>query len=116
MAASDRRRSPRHLLGQSAEIHLGPTTVLGVVHDVSAHGMGLVVQGDTEVTLGELIWVVVESVSPYAITGTVRRISAAGEIGIEFEEVLSGDALAAVESLPLVDPEQYHRMQERKTP
>jgi hypothetical protein len=110
MAATERRRSPRHLLGQSAEIHIGPNTVLGIIHDVSAHGMGLVVQGDTHVELGELIWVVVESVSPVAITGTVRRLSAAGEIGMEFEEVLTGDALAAVESLPLIDPEQYHRM------
>jgi len=110
MAASDRRRSPRHLLGRSAEIHLGPNTVLGVVQDVSAHGMGLIVPGDTEVGVGELIWVIVESVAPYAITGTVRRVSEAGEIGVEFEEVLSGDALAAVETLPLVDPDAYHRM------
>jgi hypothetical protein len=109
MAAPDRRRSPRHLLGQSAEIHLGPQTIRGVVQDVSAHGMGLVVQGDTEVAVGELIWVVVESVAPYAITGTVRRVSTAGEIGVEFEEVLSGEALAKVETFPLVDPEQYHR-------
>jgi hypothetical protein len=112
MASSERRRSPRHLLGQSAEIHLGPHTIRGVVHDVSAHGMGLVVQGDTDVAVGELIWVIVESVAPYAITGTVRRVAAAGEIGVEFEEVLSGDALANVETLPLIDPEQYHRMED----
>ncbi len=115
MAASDRRRSPRHLLGQSAEIHLGPTTVLGIVQDVSAHGMGLVVQGDVPVTVGALIWVVVESVAPYAITGTIRRVSRAGEIGVEFEEILDGDALDRIESLPLVDPEQYHRMEDRSS-
>jgi hypothetical protein len=54
--------------------------------------------------------VIVESVAPYAITGTIKRVSAAGEIGVEFEEVLSGDALAAVETLPLVDPDAYHRI------
>lgn len=95
-------------MGQTAEIHLGPKTVLGVVQDVSAHGMGLVLPGDVRPNVGDLIWVVVQSVASYAITGTVRRIAADGQVGIELEEVLSGEALDAVQQLPLADPDQYH--------
>ncbi len=38
----DLRRSARHLLGVTAEVHVGPSTVLGIVNDVSLHGMGVV--------------------------------------------------------------------------
>jgi hypothetical protein len=78
---------------------------MGVVHDVSAHGMGLVVRGDAVVAVGDLIWVLVQDVASYAITATVRRITMDGLVGVEFEEVLSGDALTSVEKLPALDPE-----------
>lgn len=103
MGSSDQRRSRRHLLGATAEVHLGPETVLGVVQDVSQHGMGLVVPSDLSVELGDLLMVTVDAVASYAITGTVRRADDDGSVGIEFDEVLEGDALAKVKALPLAD-------------
>lgn len=84
-----------------------------MVQDVSAHGMGLVIPGDVQPHIGDLIWVVVESVASYAITGTVRRIAPDGQVGIELEEVLSGEALEAVKQLPLADPDQYRAMEDQ---
>lgn len=102
MSGSDRRRSARHLLGVTAEVHVGPETVLAVVHDVSRHGMGLVMPKDVPVKVGETIWILASSVASYAITATVRRVNE-GLVGVELEEVLSGEALDALEKLPLAD-------------
>jgi hypothetical protein len=103
MGSSDQRRSRRHLLGATAEVHLGPDTVLGVVQDVSQHGMGLVLPADLQVQLGDLLMVMVDAVAAYAITGTVRRTDPDGLVGLEFDEVLEGETLARVKALPLAD-------------
>jgi hypothetical protein len=97
----ERRRSARHLLGTVADVHVGPNTVKGVVLDVSQHGMGLRVPPELPIAEGDTIWILANAVAPYAITGTVRRISGEGRIGVELEEVLTGEALDVVESLPL---------------
>lgn len=101
MDGRDRRRSARHLLGLIAEVHVGPATVQGVVEDVSQHGMGLVLPQGTEINIGDTVWILAQSVSPVAITATVRRIAESGVIGVELLEVLTGEALDVVESLPL---------------
>jgi hypothetical protein len=101
MDGRDRRRSARHLLGLVAEVHVGPVTVQGVVEDVSQHGMGLVLPQDLKVERGETIWILAQTVAPVAITATVQRIADNGVIGVEFLEVLTGEALDVVESLPL---------------
>lgn len=103
MGSADQRRSRRHLLGATAEIHFGPDTVLGVVQDISQHGMGLVLPSDVHVSHGDLLMVVVDAVASYAITGTVRRVDYDGSVGIEFDEVLEGQAWDRVKSLPLAD-------------
>ncbi len=96
-----RRRSVRHLLGQDAEVHVGPVTVSASVRDVSQHGMGLEFPQDTPIDVGQLIWILVESVASYAITATVIRVEDTGIVGVEFEEILAGEALEIIESLPL---------------
>src|ERR1044071_3970648 len=96
----DRRRSTRHLLGVTAEVHVGPDTVMAVVHDVSKHGMGLVMPKDVEVKAGDTIWILATSVASYAITATVRRVQE-GAVGVELDEVLSGDALDGLQDLPI---------------
>ena len=105
MTAADRRRSARHLLGEPAEIHLGPTTVAGVVADVSAHGMGLILPPGTRVAMGDVVWVLTGRVAAYAITATVVRIGSPDRerVGIQFDEILSGPALEQIQELPLVD-------------
>ncbi len=103
MGSADQRRSRRHLLGATAEVHLGPDTVLGVVQDISQHGLGLVLPTDMHVDHGDLLMVVVDAVASYAITGTVRRIESDGSVGIEFDEVLEDDAWTRVKNLPLAD-------------
>lgn len=103
MPRKDQRRSARHLLGTPAEVHVGPQTVLGVVRDVSQHGMGLVLPTDLEVHTGDLVWVLVGSVASYAITGAVRRTASGGLVGIELLEILQGEALEVIEGLPLVE-------------
>ena len=101
MTGSERRRSVRHLLGTTAEVHLGPRTVKGVVQDVSRHGMGILLPDDVQLNAGDLVWIVSHAVAPYAITATARRIGEGGFVGLEFEEVLTGDALDKIEALPL---------------
>lgn len=101
MDGSDRRRSARHLLGVVAEVHVGPETVQGVVQDVSHHGMGLVLPRGLKIERGDTIWILATTVAPVAITATVQRITEDGLVGVEFHEVLSGEALDVVESLPL---------------
>ena len=90
-------------MGATAEIHLGPETILGVVQDISQHGMGLVLPSDVHVSHGDLLMVLVDAVASYAITGTVRRVDMDGSVGIEFDEVLEGSAWARVKNLPLAD-------------
>lgn len=102
----EQRRSARHLLGVTAEVHLGPHTVIGVVRDVSRHGMGLVLPTELNVKTGDVVWVLVEDLSSYAITGTVRRSNEEGLVGIELDEVLAGNSLEKIEGLPLVDGEE----------
>jgi hypothetical protein len=97
------RRSARHLLGATAEVHVGAATVIGVVQDVSRHGMGLVLPTDLAIKTGDVIWLLVEEVSAYAITATVRRSNEQGLVGVELEEVLEGDALERIEGLPIND-------------
>lgn len=104
MGPQDRRRSPRHVLeGATAEVHVGPRTMLGIVQDVSQHGMGVVLPGNAGVEVGQLVWLVVEDLAPYAITATVRRVTPEGVVGVEFEEVLTGEALTMLQEQPLVD-------------
>jgi hypothetical protein len=100
MSGAERRRSTRHLLGAAAEVHVGASTVSGVVQDVSRHGMGLVLPRDVEVFPGDTVWILAQNVAAYAITATVRRIGADGLVGVEFEEILSGEALDMLEKLP----------------
>lgn len=88
-----------------AEVHVGPETVQAVVLDVSQHGMGLVLPSSVEAKPGDLVWIIATDVAPYAITATVRRRGDAGFIGVEFEEVLMGEALQVVESMPLTQTE-----------
>ncbi|MBK6687282.1 MAG: PilZ domain-containing protein [Deltaproteobacteria bacterium] len=102
----EQRRSARHLLGVTAEVHVGPRTVIGVVRDVSQHGMGLVLPTDLGVKTGDVLWVLVEDLASYAITGTVRRSNDEGLVGIELDEVLAGNSLEKIEGLPLVDGEE----------
>jgi hypothetical protein len=97
----DQRRSARRLLGALAEVHVGPVTVRGEVHDVSREGMGLWLPPGTAIRPGDTVWLVVEFVATYAITGTVLRIDPGGRVGLELHEVLAGDALERVERLPL---------------
>lgn len=103
MGSADQRRSRRHLLGATAEVHLGPDTILGVVQDISQHGLGLVLPNDVIVAHGDLVMVMVDAVASYAITGTVRRVDNDGSVGIEFDEVLEDSAWARVQNLPLAD-------------
>lgn len=100
MSARERRRSARHLLGEPAEVHLGPKTVTAQVVDVSQHGMGLILPPDVRAQAGETIWILVGRIANYAITGRVARVAEAGRIGVELEEILEGTARAAIESLP----------------
>lgn len=102
MDGAERRRSARHLLGVTAEVHVGPETVLAVVHDVSAHGMGLVMPSDVPVKLGDTLWILATAVASYAITATVRRVTD-GLVGVELDEILAGDALEKVEQLAITD-------------
>lgn len=103
MITPDRRRSARHLLGATAEVHIGPQTVSAIVHDVSRHGVGLVIAEDVKVGIGEMVWILVSALSSYALTGKVQRLGGAGVIGVELIEVLQGDALEVLEGLPLAD-------------
>lgn len=103
MEREQRRRSARHLLGATAEVHLGPKTVIGVVRDVSQHGMGLVLPTDLGVKTGDVLWVLVEEVASYAITGTVRRSNDEGLVGLELDEVLAGSSLEKIEGLPVAE-------------
>ncbi len=102
MSSDDRRRSARHqLIETSVEVHLGPQTGTGLVIDVSQHGMGLVLPSHMSAKTGELLWMLVDQIAPYAITATVCRVGAEGEIGVEFEEILQGEALEKIEALPV---------------
>jgi hypothetical protein len=103
MGSADQRRSRRHLLGATAEVHLGPDTVLGVVQDISQHGMGLVLPADMVVEHGDLLMVLVDAVASYAITGVVQRIDSDGSVGIEFDGELEASAWSRVQTLPLAD-------------
>lgn len=107
MVAEDRRRSARHMLGQAAEVHIGPTTVRGIVQNVSRHGMAVVLPGDIETRIGELVWITVDAVASYAITGTIKRRDDDGTLGLEFEEILTGDAVRNISELPPVDPDEF---------
>ena len=82
-------------------MHVGPNTVMGIVKDVSQHGMGLVLPSEIEVKVEDTVWLLVDDIASYAITATVRRVGDDGFVGIEFEEILQGDALVTVEKLPL---------------
>jgi hypothetical protein len=104
MNGENRRRSARHLLGVVAEVHVGPQTVNGIVQDVSQHGMGLILPRDIEVTRGDTVWILANTISSFAITATVQRVTDEGLVGVEFNEVLGGDALDVVETLPLPMP------------
>lgn len=104
MNGENRRRSARHLLGVVAEVHIGPETVSGLVQDVSQHGMGLILPRDINVSRGDTIWILANTISSFAITATVQRVTDEGLVGVEFNEVLGGDALNAVEALPLPMP------------
>ena len=77
--------------------------MLGVVQDVSQHGMGVGLPTDMPLSVGDLVMVVVEAVASYAITATVRRMEADGLVGLEFEDELEKAAVAKVEALPLAD-------------
>jgi PilZ domain-containing protein len=96
-----RRRSARHLLGHSAELHIGPNTHTAVVQDISQHGMGLVLPDGVSLQEGDVVWILAKSVASYAITATVRRVFGDGGVGVEFVEVLGGEALEVLEGLPL---------------
>ncbi|MCK6546971.1 PilZ domain-containing protein [Myxococcota bacterium] len=102
MGGSERRRSARHLLGVTAEVHVGPETVVAVVHDVSAHGMGLIFPQGLGIAPGETVWILASSVASYAITATVKRV-AGGFVGVELVEILTGDSLDRIEALPIAD-------------
>jgi hypothetical protein len=99
------RRSARRLLGTSAEVHIGPTTVTAVVVDVSAHGMALTVPDGVELKKGDVLWILASNIAAYAITATVQRMGGDGAVGVELNEVLSGDALEIIEALPLAPDE-----------
>lgn len=102
MSSDDRRRSVRHqLIETSVEVHLGPQTGTGLVIDISQHGMGLVLPSHMSAETGALLWMLVDRIAPYAITATVCRVGADGEVGVEFEEILQGDALEKIEALPI---------------
>src|SRR5262245_41115501 len=103
MPGSERRRSARHLLGATAEVHVGPLTIEALVHDVSQHGMGLKLPIDVQVAKGDIVWIVARSVAPYAITATVERVGHNGVIGVQFEEILTGETLEVIEALPLIE-------------
>jgi hypothetical protein len=102
MGGSERRRSARHLLGVTAEVHVGPETVVAVVHDVSAHGMGLIFPQGLGIVPGETVWILASSVASYAITATVKRV-AGGFVGVELVEILTGDSLERIAALPVHD-------------
>ncbi|MFO0722303.1 MAG: PilZ domain-containing protein [Myxococcota bacterium] len=99
----DRRRSARHILNEPAEVHLGALTLTARVEDVSKHGMGLTLPRGTVVETGMTIWILTGKVASYAITGTVVRIVEGGRIGVAFDEILAGESLVAVESLPMTE-------------
>jgi hypothetical protein len=61
---------------------------------------------DLGVKTGDVLWVLVEDLASYAITGTVRRSNDEGLVGIELDEVLAGNSLEKIEGLPLVDGEE----------
>ena len=102
MAEENRRRSARHLVGVATELHVGTRTVLAVVRDISRHGLGLVVPSDLVAAIGDVSWVVVDTVSSYAITGVVTRFEE-GVLGLELEEILNGQPLERIERLPLTE-------------
>lgn len=103
MNGVERRRSARRLLGELAEVHLGPETLTARVMDISAHGIGLQLPEETSAKAGDTIWILIETVAKYAITGTIRRVASDNRIGVEFDEILAGSTLAVVEQLPMVD-------------
>lgn len=107
MSGADHRRSARHLLGTAAEVQLGPKTFAAEVRDVSRHGMGLVLPEAHGAQVGEAIWLVVDAVASYAITGTVRRV-AGTSVGIELDEILLGEALERIEAMPFAPGERPH--------
>lgn len=99
----ERRRSARHVLTEPAEVHLGAVTVMARVEDVSKHGMGLTLPEGTKVEEGMTVWIITGKVANYAITGTIVRITERGRVGVAFHEILAGDSLEAIESMPLTE-------------
>ncbi|MBI4819451.1 MAG: PilZ domain-containing protein [Deltaproteobacteria bacterium] len=96
------RRSARRLVGEPAQVHLGSTTHVAMVRDVSPHGMGLELEPGTSVVRGETAWILCGKLATYAITGTVLRVDVdSGSIGVQFDEILEGPMLQAIEGLPL---------------
>lgn len=83
------------LLGAPAKVHAGSETLEGLVRDVSSHGMGLALNltSESQLSIGDLVWIIAGTVAPYAITATVVRSELDGDIGVEFEEVLHGESL-----------------------
>jgi hypothetical protein len=112
----ERRRSARRLLGQSAELHVGPRTFSAIVQDISEHGMGLMVPDGVDVEKGDVVWILARTIAAYAITGTVQRLFGDGGIGIEFIEVLTGDALEVVQGLPVADEDSIELVDEEGAP
>lgn len=103
MKGAERRRSARRLLGELAEVHIGPQTVSARVMDISEHGLGVMVPSGTTVQVGDTVWILIETVANYAITGTVRRTTEQGRVGIEFDEILEGPSRELIHQLPMVD-------------
>lgn len=87
-----------------------------VVHDVSQHGMGLVLPDGFELVKGDVVWILASSFASYAITATVQRVFGDGGVGVEFIEVLSGEALGKLEDLPLADEESVELVDEESAP
>ncbi|MBK8014937.1 MAG: PilZ domain-containing protein [Deltaproteobacteria bacterium] len=101
----ERRRSPRTLLGAPAKVHAGAETLEGMVRDVSNHGMGLALNltSRSQLSIGDLVWIIAGTVAPYAITATVVRSELDGDVGVEFEEILHGESLDALNPVEIDD-------------
>jgi hypothetical protein len=99
----ERRRSARRLLGELAEVHLGPETMIARVMDISEHGIGLMLPEEAKPEVGAIVWILIQTIASYAITGTIRRVGSKNRIGVEFDEILAGDSREVIAALPLVD-------------
>lgn len=104
MDRSDRRRRPRRPLGAEATVHVGAHTAAARVVDLTEFGLGLEWTTPPErfsVRVGDVVWVTVEAVSAFAITGRIAHLQADGRFGIDLEELREGPDLAHTETVSL---------------